>query len=174
MVGAREDAGRPVVVAMAGDDGLGYGRELLEALRRLHVETHLVLTVTAENALGDELASVRALADHVYTHDNQAARIASGSFRARGMVVAPCDARSVAAIVMGLATNLVYRAADVTLKEHRPLVLAVLPVELAAVDLELRERARRVPGLSVVELEGPIENAVERLLAGVSVVGDRS
>jgi 4-hydroxy-3-polyprenylbenzoate decarboxylase len=157
------------VVALAGREGLGYGVGLLEALRETPVETHVVLTEPAEDALGADAGAARALADHVYALDNQAARIASGSFLTRGMLVVPCDAGSVAAIALGLASNLVYRAADVTLKERRPLVLAVVPSALATVDPEILERARGAPGLVLVSLEGPRADAVALLLAGASV-----
>jgi 4-hydroxy-3-polyprenylbenzoate decarboxylase len=153
-----------IVVAMAGSDGLPYGVGVLERLRATAVETHLVLADTAELGLGAELDSVRGLADHVYAQGNQAARISSGSFLTRGMVVAPCDGGSLSAIVLGLARNLVYRAADVTLKERRPLVLGLTPATLAAVDRELLARAGQIPGLTLAELDGPLDSAVLRLL----------
>jgi 4-hydroxy-3-polyprenylbenzoate decarboxylase len=157
---------------MAGGEGFAYGIRLLEVLEDGPFETHLVLTPEAEHALGDELAGVRELADHCYAHGNQAARISSGSFLTVGMVVAPCDRRSLAAISMGLATNLVYRSADVTLKERRPLVLGVPEAPTSAVDEENAVRALRVPGLSIVPLAGPPEVAVATLLAQLSAGRD--
>lgn len=155
---------RRVVVAMAGAESLAYGIRLLEALERGPLETHLVLTPEAESALGTKLDGVQALADHVYAHANQAARISSGSFLTAGMIVAPCDSRSLAAIAMGLATNLVYRAADVTLKEQRPLVLGVPRSRTSPIDRENVDRALRVPRLSIVPLDASPDEAAVALL----------
>jgi 4-hydroxy-3-polyprenylbenzoate decarboxylase len=161
-----------VVVAMAGTGSFAYGIRLLETLQGGALETHLVLTPEAEHALGDDLPGVRALADHSYAHGNQAARISSGSFLTEGMVVAPCDRPSLAAIAMGLATNLVYRSADVTLKEQRPLVLGLPEGATSPVDRENVERALRVPGLTIVPLSGPPEAAVGALLDQLSAGRD--
>ena len=157
---------------MAGAGSFAYGIRLLETLRGGPLETHLVLTPEAEQALGDALDGVRALADHCYAHGNQAARISSGSFLTVGMIVAPCDRRSLAAISMGLATNLVYRSADVTLKEQRPLVLGLPEGATSPVDRENVERALRVPGLTIVPLSGPPEAAVGVLLDQLSAGRD--
>lgn len=150
---------------MAAGEGVGYGVRLLEALRAAAVEVHLVLTPAGEAALGDDLPRVRALADQVYAHGNQAARISSGSFLTRGMVVAPCDGAALAAISLGLASNLVFRAADVTLKEQRPLVLGLVSSTPAAIERDHLARAAEVPGLAIVRLQGPEDDAVAALLA---------
>jgi flavin prenyltransferase len=165
-----------LVVGMAGEQGLDYGIGLLAALPATGVESHLVLTGTAAAALGDSARAVRALADHAYAEANQAARISSGSFLTRGMVVVPCDARSLAAIALGLATNLVYRAADVTLKERRPLVLAAPPSARTGPERENIARAEAVPGLVVVSLEGALDDAVAELLGhfGIDVALTRA
>ena len=111
-----------VVVGISGPPGTELGVRVLEALRRRGVETHLVMTTQAERALtSEELAR----ADHLYAISNQAARISSGSFPTRGMVVAPCDLDAFTAISLGLSRNLLERAADVTIKERRLLVLLV-------------------------------------------------
>lgn len=153
-----------VVVAFSGGRGLAYGVRLLEILRSA-AETHLVLGGAAAGALGAGADAVRSLADQVYAEGNQAARISSGSFLTRGMIVAPCDAGSLAAIVMGLATNLVYRAADVTLKERRPLVLGVPGSAMAGIGREMLARAAFVPGLVVMGLETEVDPAAALLLA---------
>jgi flavin prenyltransferase len=165
-----------LVVGMAGEQGLDYGIGLLAALQATGVESHLVLTGTAAAALGDDVRAVRALADQAYAEANQAARISSGSFLTRGMVVVPCDARSLAAIALGLATNLVYRAADVTLKERRPLVLAAPSAARTGLERENIARAEAVPGLVVVSLEGVLEDAVAELLGhfGIEVARTRA
>lgn len=150
---------------MASSEGLAYGTRLVEELHRASAEVHLVMTRASEEALGDELAHVRSLAAQVYATGNQAARISSGSFLTRGMVVAPCDGSGLAAITLGLATNLVFRAADVTLKEHRPLVLGLVSSQPTAIEEEHLARAADVPGLVAVRLEGSPGEAVARLLA---------
>jgi len=149
---------------MASAGGLEYGARLVEELHR-SMDVHLVMTRASEQALGDELERVRLLAAQVYATENQAARISSGSFLTRGMVVAPCDAAGLAAITLGLATNLVFRAADVTLKEQRPLVLGLVSPRPTAIEEEHLARAADVPRLAVVRLEGEPGEAVTRLLA---------
>jgi polyprenyl P-hydroxybenzoate/phenylacrylic acid decarboxylase-like protein len=172
---SRHPTGAPprtrVVVGLSSVDALAYGLRLLEILRDGDVETHVVVSRDASRALGTNAARVKTLAAHTYASENQAARISSGSFLTRGMVVAPCDVSSVAAIVMGLATNLVYRAADVTLKEGRPLVLGVPAEALERIPDEIRERAAGVPGLELLPLAGPPDEAVAALLAQLGVDG---
>ena len=119
-----------LVVGMSGASGAIYGIRLLEALRdRPDLETHLVMTKPAERTIVEETswdpASVRALAGVVHPVADIGAPIASGSFLASGMVVAPCSIRTVSAIAYGLTDTLLTRAADVTLKEGRKLVLVV-------------------------------------------------
>ena len=92
------------------------------------------------------------------------APISSGSFLTRGMVVAPCDAAALGAISLGLASNLVFRAADVTLKEQRPLVLGLTTARPSALEREHLARLAEVPGLVAVVLEGPPDEAAEGLL----------
>lgn len=153
-----------VVVGMASADGISYGARVLEVLREAAAEIHLVMTGASEEALGADLERVRSLSDHVYAEENQAAPISSGSFLTRGMVVAPCDGAGLAAITLGLATNLVFRAADVTLKERRPLVLGLVAPRPTAIEEVHLARAAEVPGLRVVRLEGPADVAVATLL----------
>lgn len=153
-----------LVVGMTGSEGLEYGVRLLEVLRALPVESHLVIDRAASASLGADRAAVRDLADQVYAEGNQAARISSGSFLTRGMVVVPCSTGSLGAIVTGLATNLVYRAADVTLKDARPLVLGLPSRSLSSIDLENMSRASNVPGLTVLQLDERLDEAVASLL----------
>lgn len=116
-----------LVVGISGASGVIYGVRLLEALRPLPVETHLVMTRTAEVTLAHEtdlkVSDVRRLADVAYKIDDLAAAISSGSFRTMGMVVVPCSMRSLGEIAHGITSNLLTRAADVMLKEHCRLVL---------------------------------------------------
>ncbi len=124
------DGGRPrLIVGISGASGAIYGVRLLMMLRQMPVETHLVITRSAELTLSLEAGlkpdEVKALADVVYAIGNMAAPIASGSFRTIGMIVAPCSVRSMAEIATGATTTLLARAADVALKERRRLVLMV-------------------------------------------------
>jgi len=119
-----------VVVAVSGGSGMPYAVDLLEALARIGgVETHLVVTAGAKLVLPTEvdlgLADLMALADVVHKDADLGAPIASGSFRARGMVIVPCSAGTLAKVAQGFTDNLVARAAHVCLKERRPLVLTV-------------------------------------------------
>ena len=102
---------------------------LLEALRELGIESHLVMTKPAEMTIGYETKlspqQVAAKADYSYAIDDIAAPIASGSFKTKGMIVAPCSVRTMSEIATGVTTSLLTRAADVMLKERRPLVLMV-------------------------------------------------
>ena len=129
-----------LVVGISGASGAIYGIRLLEILRRLPVESHLAITRAAEVAVAHEtdrkISEVKALADVCHRIDDLAAPPSSGSFRAMGMVVAPCSVRSVAEIATGLCGNLLTRAADVALKERRPLVLMVRETPLHAIHLE--------------------------------------
>ena len=118
-----------LIVGISGASGVIYGARLLELLRPLPVETHLVISRTADLTLTVETdlkpATVRARADVVYANSDLAAPISSGSFKTIGMVVAPCSIRSMAEIASGVTTTLLSRAADVVLKERRRLVLLV-------------------------------------------------
>jgi len=125
-----ERSGQPrLIVGISGASGVIYGARLLELLRPLPVETHLVMSRTAEVTLALETdlkpAVVRSRADVVHAIGDLAAPISSGSFKTIGMVVAPCSIRSMAEIATGVTTTLLSRAADVVLKERRRLVLMV-------------------------------------------------
>ena len=118
-----------LIVGISGASGIVYGVRLLQMLRPMPVETHLVMTRTAEVTLAHEmdmtLREVHALADHVHSAGDLAAPISSGSFKTLGMIVAPCSIRSMAEIATGATSTLLTRAADVVLKERRRLVLMV-------------------------------------------------
>jgi 4-hydroxy-3-polyprenylbenzoate decarboxylase len=117
-----------LVIGITGSSGVIYGIRLLQVLQdHPEVETHLILSkfgrlnVTLETDMQPE--QVEALADVVHSPGNQAASISSGSFKTDGMIVAPCSMKTLSAIVHSYADSLIPRAADVTLKERRPLVL---------------------------------------------------
>lgn len=118
-----------LIIGISGASGVVYGMRMLQLLRNAGVETHLVMSKTAEQTFAYEtdvkIADVRALARASYAIDDMAASISSGSFRTAGMVVAPCSMRSMSEIASGVTTTLLTRAADVVLKERRRLVLMV-------------------------------------------------
>ena len=118
-----------LVVGISGASGAVYGVRALEAARELGVETHLVITKAAALTLSQELgltpADLAGKADVAHRLSDVGASIASGSFRTLGMIVAPCSVRTLSEIATGVTSSLLTRAADVTLKERRPLVLMV-------------------------------------------------
>jgi 4-hydroxy-3-polyprenylbenzoate decarboxylase len=118
-----------LIIAITGASGVRYGVRLLELLQNLPVESHLVLSRSAEVTLACETelktAEVHSLADHWYKATDMAAAISSGSFKTLGMIIAPCSIRTMAEIATGVTSSLVTRAADVVLKERRRLVLMV-------------------------------------------------
>ena len=132
-------ADQRLIVGISGASGVIYGVRLLQALKRLPVETHLVMTRTAEVALAHEtdlkVSDVRRLADVAFRIDDLAAAISSGSYRTIGMIVAPCSMRSLGEIAHGITSNLLTRAADVVLKERRRLVLVARETPLHAIHL---------------------------------------
>ncbi|WP_145749845.1 UbiX family flavin prenyltransferase [Nitrospirillum amazonense] len=118
-----------LIVGISGASGVRYGVRLLETLRPLPIETHLVMSRSAEMTLAHETdlkpAEVRALADVNHAVADVGAAISSGSFRTLGMVIAPCSIRTMSEIATGVTSSLLTRAADVVLKERRRLVLMV-------------------------------------------------
>jgi flavin prenyltransferase len=119
-----------LIVAITGASGARYGVRLLELLRATQgIETHLMISDAAALNLHHELdvkrKDIEALADHVHSVRDIGACVASGSFHADGMVIAPCSMKTLAAVAHGMCDNLITRAADVTLKERRRLVLLV-------------------------------------------------
>lgn len=135
-----------LVVGLSGASGMPYALDLLQTLRRIpDLETHLVLTQGAKRVLLEEaemsLEEVEALAQVVHRSSDLGAAVASGSFRTMGMVIVPCSATTLAKVAYGLADNLLTRAAYVTLKERRPLVLVPREAPLPLPSLEAMVRA---------------------------------
>lgn len=141
----------PLVVAITGATGVIYGIEVLRALKAVDVPTHLVLSESAIRNISLEtdysLEQVRSLADKVHNNKDIGAAVASGSFRARGMVVAPCSIKTLSAVANSFNYNLVVRAADVTLKERRPLVLMVRETPLHKGHLDLMSKVSELGGI---------------------------
>jgi 4-hydroxy-3-polyprenylbenzoate decarboxylase len=129
-----------LIVGITGATGTIYGVRLLERLRDAKVETHLVMSRWGTRTLLHETSysrqQVEALAHSSYLPSDMGAAISSGSFKTDGMIVAPCSAKSLAAIAHGYGDNLIHRAADVVLKERRRLLLAVREAPLSEIHLE--------------------------------------
>jgi 4-hydroxy-3-polyprenylbenzoate decarboxylase len=138
-----------IIVGVSGASGMPVAVALLEALRGFpDWETHLVLSRGAEQVLRCETDltpdALRALADCSHEPEDSGAAVASGTFRTEGMVIVPCSMKSLAGVACGYADNLLLRAADVCLKERRPLVLAARETPLHAVHLANMQRLARM------------------------------
>jgi len=133
---ATDHTRRRIVVGISGASGAIYGVRLLHLLRALDVESHLVVSRSAQITLTQEmnmqLADLKALADVHYPNADIGAAISSGSFRVDGMIVAPCSIKTLSEIATGCTSSLLSRAADVMLKERRRLVLMVRETPLHA------------------------------------------
>ncbi len=135
-----------IIIGISGASGVQYGIRLLETLKNMkEVETHLVISEAAKKLIRIEtelsVDDVESLGGHVYMDDDFTAPIASGSHRTRGMIVAPCSMKTLASIAIGMSDTLISRAADVCLKEKRPLVLMVRETPLNLIHVENMERA---------------------------------
>lgn len=128
-----------LIVAITGASGVVYGKRLLEILRERKVETYLIVSKAAESVIEHELETTKRelekLANHVHDVDDLSAPIVSGSFKTDGMIVIPCSMKTLAGISHGYSENLILRAADVTLKEKRKLVLVPRETPLSVVHL---------------------------------------
>jgi len=141
---------RQIVMAITGASGACYGRRLAQAITGADAHLHLIISPAGRRVLADELGlnecTVPALLGRaaeatLYAHDDIGARIASGSFPTDGMVICPCSGNTLAGVAGGLGNNLVTRAALVTLKEARRLVLVPREMPLSRIDLANMERA---------------------------------
>ncbi len=136
---------KKLIVGISGATGAIYGIKLLEVLKHLGIETHVVITDPAKRTILYEtdysLDQVKSLASYYYDINNIGAAIASGTFKVDGMVVIPCSVKTLSAIVNSYNVNLLIRAADVTLKEKRKLILVVREAPLHKGHLELMMKA---------------------------------
>ncbi len=142
-------SGRRIIVGMSGASGQIYGIRLLEILRAAaDVETHLVMSPAARMTIAQETdwnpRDVERLADVVYRPGDVGAAIASGSFQTAGMIVAPCSIKSLSAIAQSYDADLLTRAADVQLKEGRPVILLVREAPLHLGHLRLLVQAAEI------------------------------
>jgi 4-hydroxy-3-polyprenylbenzoate decarboxylase len=129
-----------LIIGMTGSSGAILGARLLEVLADTDIETHLIVSKWAQQTLEHEtsytLDALRDLASETYSAGDMGAKVSSGSFHTDGMVIVPCSMRSVASISHGLGDHLVHRAADVTIKERRKLVVVPRELPLSTVHLE--------------------------------------
>lgn len=130
------DAGPPIVVGISGASGAIYGVRMLEALGAKQIPAHLIISksaaITLKEEVGLSVEKVRALAQTTYQNTDLGAAVSSGSFRTGGMIIAPCSICTLSDIAYGTTDSLLSRAADVTLKERRRLVLVVREAPLHA------------------------------------------
>jgi 4-hydroxy-3-polyprenylbenzoate decarboxylase len=179
----RSQPPRRLVVGITGASGVVLGIRLLEIAAGLEIETHLVLSPAARVTIAQEtdwkISDVLALANVVYNHADIGAAIASGSFDTLGMVVIPCSIKTLSAIANSYAEDLITRAADVALKEGRPLLLVVRETPLHRGHLRLMDQAAQagaiifppVPAFyarpqSVAEI---VDNTVGRVLSRLGI-----
>ncbi len=136
---------KKIILAITGASGAIYGMRMLETLQRLNLETHLIISPTGQRVLAEETgvssAEASKLADVVYRPDDLGAALASGSFQTDGMLVVPCSIKTLSGIANCYTENLIQRAADVCLKEGRPLLLAVRETPLHPGHLHLMSQA---------------------------------
>lgn len=129
-----------LIIGITGSTGVIYGVRLLEVLKKLNIETHLIMSEWAIKCLGMEtrytLDYVKSLAKYVSDEKNMAASVSSGTHKVDGMIVAPCSMKTLSSIANGYDETLVARAAAVTIKESRKLVLMVREAPLSAINLE--------------------------------------
>jgi flavin prenyltransferase len=144
-------AGQRLVVGISGATGICYGMRVLELARKAEMETHLVVTPAGQQTRAYETSvsprDLAAMADVAYRPGDVGAAIASGSFRTGGMIVAPCSVRTLSAIAHGYGENLLTRAADVTLKERRRLVLLVRETPLTLAHLRAMTAVTEMGGI---------------------------
>jgi flavin prenyltransferase len=135
----------PVIVAITGASGSIYGIRILELLKQVGIPTHCILSPSAEKTIQQEteytIERVRNLASVNHSYNRIEASIASGSCQTRGMVIAPCSIKTLSGVANSYSDNLVVRAADVCLKEGRPLLLVVRETPLHAGHLRLMQEA---------------------------------
>ena len=174
-----------VVVGVTGATGAVYAVRLLQRLKATGQETHLVVSpagvLNANHELGLDRRALEALADHAYNPSDIGAAIASGSFTTDAMIVAPCSMRTLAAVANGLSDNLLTRAADVTLKERRRLVLMVRETPFNLAHLRNMTSVTEMGGVIFPPLpafyhrpqtiDELVDDTVERVLALIGMSG---
>jgi 4-hydroxy-3-polyprenylbenzoate decarboxylase len=178
--------GQRLVVGISGASGVILGIRALEVLRTMQFETHLVLTPAARTTILEEtswkVSDVLALADVAYQPNDIGASIASGSFKTRGMIVIPCSIKSLSAIANSYSADLLSRAADVTLKEGRPLALVVREAPLHSGHIRLMALAAEAGAVIYPptpsfyahpqSIDDIVDNIVGRVLARLGIANE--
>jgi 4-hydroxy-3-polyprenylbenzoate decarboxylase len=140
-------ANKKIIVGISGASGAIYGIRLLQILRALQIESHLIISKAASLTITTEtdysIQDVKNLADHVHSPSDIGACISSGSFKIDGMIIAPCSMKTLAGIANGYEDNLMIRAASVIMKEQKKLVLMIRETPLHAIHLENMLRLSR-------------------------------
>lgn len=175
-----------IILAITGASGAIYGVRTLEALKRLEVEVHLIVSEIGSRVLAEETGiksgELAASADRSYPPDDLSAPIASGSFHTDGMLVVPCSIKTLSGVANSYAENLILRAADVCLKEGRPLLLAVRETPLHPGHLRLMADAAQAGAILFPPvpafydhpetLDDLIDATVGRMLARLGIDND--
>lgn len=140
-----------IIVGISGSSCSVLGIRFLEVLKKMGIETHLVITETAKKLIKHETSykvkDVEALADKVYDNNDLFGSIASGSFQTKGMVIIPCSMKTLGGIASGYSDNLLLRAADVCLKERRKLVLVARETPLSFIHIENMRKVSLAGGI---------------------------
>ena len=177
---------KQIILAITGASGAIYGLRALEALKALNIRVHLVVSPMGARVITQEtmtnMAEIQKITDVVYPPDELGAPIASGSFPIDGMLVIPCSIKTLSGIANSYAENLVQRAADVCLKEGRPLLLAVRETPLHSTHLRLMSQAARAGAIifppipsfyhQPKTIDDLINATVGRMLARVGIDND--
>ena len=147
-----------LLVGMSGGSGAVYGVRLLEVLKQLKMEAHLIVSTAAKETLAIEtnhkLGYVESLASRVYRFNDITAPPASGTFHTRGMVIIPCSMKTLAGVASGYSENLLLRAAEVTLKERRPLVVVPRETPLTTIHIENMLRVAQAGAIVLPAMPG--------------------
>ena len=169
---------KKIIVAITGASGAIYGIRLLAILRECNIETHLVISKSANLTIATEISfsigDIKKLADYVYHPSDIGAKISSGSFKVNGMIIAPCSMKTLSAIASGMENDLIVRSAAVIIKEQKKLALMVRETPLSAIHLENMLKLARI-GVAIcppvpafynnpVTLDDIINHSVARIL----------
>ena len=166
-----------IIVAITGSSGVIYGIKMLEVLRTLKIETHVIISEWGEKNIQIETEKtvdyVKSLATRIYNDLNMAASISSGSFRTDGMVIIPCSMKTLSSIANGYDNNLVSRSAGVCLKESRKLVLVPRESPLSVIHLENMIKLARIGVIMLPAMPGfyhkprSIDNLIDHIVGKV-------
>jgi len=153
MPGEQAKRSKRIIVGVSGASGVIYGVRLLEVMKKLGIETHLIMTPASKITIASETdyspAEVERLASKVYRINDIAATLSSGSFPVDAMVIIPCSMHTLGAMASGFADNLLVRAAEVTMKERRPLIVVPRETPMTLIHLENMVKVARAGAIVV-------------------------